>query len=653
MKDLYIDIETYSSVDLGKSGFYKYAESEDFEILLFAYKEDDAPTRVVDLATGEKMPDEVVEALKDPVITKHAYNAAFEWYCLNQAGYKTPIKQWECTMIHGLYCGYPAGLEAIGKALKLPTSKQKLIAGKALIRYFCSPCMATKINGRRTRNLPQHDPDKWQLFKEYNARDVEAEYEIEKILSAFPVPGFIQTEWQHDTGLNTRGVKVDEQLLAGALALDTMSTEELTDRAIELTGLDNPNSNAQLREWLNSRGVEVPNLQKATVEELLGGDLPDDVREMLTLRQKLGKTSVSKYTAMDTAKGKDGRIRGLLQYYGANRSGRWAGRLVQVQNLPRNYLKTLDGARRLVQKKNYTGVKLIYGNVPDTLSQLIRTAFIPEDGKKFIVSDFSAIEARIIAWLAGENWVLDVFKRGGDIYCATASQMFGVPVEKNGINGDLRQKGKVATLALGYQGGPNALIAMGALDMGITEKELPDIVSKWRTANPNIVSLWHEMERCALRTVETAEETYLAGLTLRTEADLIYGSSHFTIELPSGRKLFYASPRIDVNRFDRPAVHYMGLNQTTKKWEDIETYGGKLTENVVQAIARDCLAITLERVIAAGYTPVMHIHDEIVIEAEPDQSLEDVNAIFAEPIPWAPNLPLSGAGFESQYYMKD
>jgi DNA polymerase len=653
MRHLSIDIETYSSVDIGKAGAYKYAESEDFEILLFAYKVDDQETRVVDLASGETIPDNIITALRDPAVIKHAYNAAFEWICLNRAGYTTPIDQWRCTMVHGLYCGLPAGLEAIGKAIGLSEDKQKLTTGKALIRYFCKPCKATKSNGGRTRNLPRHDLNKWLLFKEYNAQDVEAEYSILQRLKAWPVPGFIQTEWVHDIEINARGVMIDEKLLRGALTLGAESTDRLKRRAQEITGLDNPKSNAQLLHWLKEQGIEPENMQKATIEKLLEGDLPGDVREVLEIKLKLGKTSTAKYTAMDATRGSDGRVRGLLQFYGANRSGRWAGRLVQVQNLPRNYLSTLDSARKMVRAANYDGVMAIYGGVPDTLSQLIRTAFIPAPGKKFIVSDFSAIEARVIAWLAGEEWVLDVFKRGGDVYCATASQMFGVPVEKHGVNSHLRQKGKVATLALGYQGGPKSLIAMGALNMGITENELPEIVDKWRLANPNIVQMWSRIERVALHTVRTAEETYFKGLTFRAETDLAYGLSAFTIELPSGRKLFYSSPTIEPNRFGREAIHYKDINQQTRKWEDNETYGGKLTENIVQAIARDCLAVTLERVIAAGYKPVMHIHDEIVIEADKDQRLEDVNKIFAEPIPWAPRLPLSGDGFESAYYKKD
>ena len=653
MKDLSIDIETYSSIDIGKAGSYRYAESEDFEVLLFAYKVDDHPTEVVDLASGEAIPAGIVDALKDPAVTKHAYNAAFEWWCLNRAGYETPIDQWECTMIHGMYCGYPAGLEAIGKAIGLPEDKQKLTIGKALIKYFCGPCKPTKSNGGRERNLPGHDMAKWELFRTYNRQDVETEYTIARRLDLWPVPDQVWTEWRHDIELNARGVAVDRDLVAGAITLSDRRTTELMERARELTGLANPKSNPQLLGWINRQGIGVDNLQKATIEDLLEADLPNDVAEVLRIRQQIGKTSVTKYEAMERAVCDDGRIRGLLQFYGANRTGRWAGRLVQVQNLPRNYLSTLDSAREMVKAQNYAGLRAIYGNVPDTLSQLIRTAFVPAPGNKFIVSDFSAIEARVIAWLAGEDWVLDVFKSGGDIYCATASQMFGVPVEKHGVNGDLRQKGKVATLALGYQGGTTALISMGALKMGIPEEELPEIVDKWRLANPHIVALWARVDKLTTYTVETAQPTYLSCITFRLEGGSDTDQKALTIELPSGRKLFYQSPHIGKNRFGRPSIHYLGTNQTTHKWEDHETYGGKLVENIVQAIARDCLAMTLERVIAAGYKPVMHIHDEIVIDATPDQKLDDVNAIFAEPIPWAPGLPLRGAGFESSYYMKD
>lgn len=654
MKDLYIDIETYSSVDISKSGSYKYAESEDFEVLLFAYKADDEPTKVVDLANEEKIPEDIIKALGDSNITKHAYNAAFEWYCLGGAGYNTDLKQWQCTMIHAMYCGYPSGLAATGKALGIAEDKQKLATGKALIKYFCSPCKATKANGGRKRNLPKHDPEKWKLFMEYNRQDVEAEYAIEQKLHAFPVPDIEWHYWTTDVVMNAIGISIDQRLVDGAIAIDEESNATLLAKAKALTGLANPKSNKQMLEWLQGKGVEVDNARKETITSLLEDEsIAPEIKEVLRVKQKLGKTSTKKYVAMKEAVTEEGKVKGLLQFYGANRTGRWAGRLVQVQNLPRNYLTTLDEARRLACRRDYQGLNAVYGNAPDTLSQLIRTAFVPSEGNKLIVSDFSAIEARVIAWLAGEEWVLDVFRNGGDIYCATASQMFGVPVEKNGINGELRQKGKVATLALGYQGGENALIQMGALDMGIPENDLPDIKMKWRAANQNIVKMWSDINQAAIETILDGTDHNLYHVTFRLEADVIHGSRYFTVELPSGRKLFYVNPYLGENRFGGSSIHFSGLNQTTKKWEDQETYGGKLVENIVQAIARDCLAITIDRVQKVGYSPVMHIHDEIVIDASKDQHLEDVNAIFAEPMPWAPGLPLSGAGFEASYYMKD
>lgn len=543
---LSIDIETKSSVDITKAGAYRYAQSEDFEILLFAYKYDEEDVQLVDLTVEERIPERILTALMNPNVVKHAYNAAFEWYCLNTAGYRTPLEQWNCTMIHGLYCGYTAGLDATGKAIGLPQDKQKLSTGKALIRYFCTPCKPTKSNGGRSWNLPKHAPEKWELFREYCKQDVVTENEILKRLQAFPVPKEEQRLWRMDILMNAYGVRVDTNLIAGALAIDSHSTECLTAEAFRITGLANPNSATQLQQWLSGKDVDVPNLQKATVEEYLQReDLPDDARKILEIRQQLGKTSIKKYVAMDTAKGADDRVRGLTQFYGANRTGRWAGRLVQLQNLPRNYLKTLDYARNLVKDKNYDGIKLLYGNVPDTLSQLIRTAFIPSDGNKFVVADFSAIEARVIAWLAGEQWVNEVFATHGKIYEATASQMFHVPIEKIAKGNpeySLRQKGKVATLALGYQGGTAALIAMGALNMGLAEEELPDIVQRWRSANPRIRDLWYAVEQAALTTMQTAQPQGIYGLIFRYEGDLVYGQSFLTVQLPSGRKLFYPKP---------------------------------------------------------------------------------------------------------------
>ena len=660
MKHLSIDIETRSSVDIGKAGLYKYAQSPDFRILLFAFQEDENPVEVVDLAQGEEIPEHAVRMLADPDVTKHAYNAAFEWYCLNRAGYQTPLKQWRCTMAHGLYCGYTAGLDATGKAIGLPQDKQKLAAGKALIRYFCVPCRPTKTNGNRTWNQPWHAKEKWELFKEYNRQDVVTERAILNRLEQFPMPEAEQKQWQMDVLMNAFGVRVDTELIKGALYIDAVSTQELTEEAVRITGLGNPNSGAQLVPWLNTQcGKErFQDIQKATVADALDHreDYPEDVQRMLEIRQQLGKTSIKKYVAMDTAKGEGDRVRGLTQYYGANRTGRWAGRMVQMQNLPRNYLKTLDYARDLVKDKNYAGLKLLYGNVPDTLSQLIRTAFIPSEGNKFVVSDFSAIEARVIAWLAGEQWVNEVFATHGKIYEATAAQMFGVPVEriaKGNPEYSLRQKGKVATLALGYQGGTSALIAMGALNMGLTEDELPDIVSRWRQANPRIRDLWYAVENAALAAMETARPQAIRGLIFALEGDLLYGQSFLTVRLPSGRKLYYPKPFLKENQFGKQALHYYTVGQQTRKWEVASTYGGKMTENIVQAIARDCLAVTLERIYDRGLQTVFHVHDEVIIDAPMETTVEEICDLMAEPIPWAPGLILNGAGFESSYYMKD
>lgn len=654
---LSIDIETKSSVDITKAGAYRYAQSEDFEILLFAYKYDEEDVQLVDLTVEERIPERILTALMNPNVVKHAYNAAFEWYCLNTAGYRTPLEQWNCTMIHGLYCGYTAGLDATGKAIGLPQDKQKLSTGKALIRYFCTPCKPTKSNGGRSWNLPKHAPEKWELFREYCKQDVVTENEILKRLQAFPVPKEEQRLWRMDILMNAYGVRVDTNLIAGALAIDSHSTECLTAEAFRITGLSNPNSATQLQQWLSGKGVDIPNLQKATVEEYLQReDLPDDARKILEIRQQLGKTSIKKYVAMDTAKGADDRVRGLTQFYGANRTGRWAGRLVQLQNLPRNYLKTLDYARNLVKDKNYDGIKLLYGNVPDTLSQLIRTAFIPSDGNKFVVADFSAIEARVIAWLAGEQWVNEVFATHGKIYEATASQMFHVPIEKIAKGNpeySLRQKGKVATLALGYQGGTAALIATGALNMGLAEEELPDIVQRWRSANPRIRDLWYAVEQAALTTMQTAQPQGIYGLIFRYEGDLVYGQSFLTVQLPSGRKLFYPKPFLQENQFGKMAIHYYTVGQQTRKWEVASTYGGKMTENIVQAIARDCLAETLKRIDRMGLQVVFHVHDEVIIDAPVSITVDEICDLMAEPIPWAPGLILKGAGFESDYYMKD
>lgn len=656
MRHLSIDIETKSSVDIGKAGLYKYVQSEDFEILLLAYRLDNGPVSIVDFTAGEKLPEHIKQALADPTVMKHAYNAAFEVYCLSVAGFDIDIDQWQCTMIHNMYCGYPASLEAAGKALGLPEDKQKLATGKALIRYFCKPCKPTKSNGGRTWNLPHHDSEKWELFKEYCMQDVITESTIESMLTAFPVPESEWWQWRNDTQMNTAGVRADRGLINGALYIDAVSRQELIDRSKDITGLDNPNSVQQLLPWLcEHAGHDIPNLQKATIADELEKDIPNDVRKILLIRQQLGKTSVKKYAAMAESMGANDRIRGISQFYGANRTGRWSGRLVQLQNLPRNYIKTLSGARNLVKLGNYEGVKMIYGNIPDTLSQLIRTAFIPEEGCKFIVADFSAIEARVIAWLAGETWANEVFATHGKIYEATASQMFHVPVEKIAKGNPeyaLRQKGKVATLALGYQGSPNALISQGALKMGLTEEELPEIVEKWRASNPHIVDMWKKLEQAALHVVKYGEPLSLYGLTMRLEGDLRYGHVYLTVELPSGRKLFYVKPFIKENKFGKQAVHFYGVG-VNKKWQPDSTYGGKLTENIVQAIARDCLAVTIRRLVEMGHKIVFHVHDEVIIEAPVDVTVKDITDVMAMPISWAPDLVLKGAGFECKFYQKD
>lgn len=660
-RHLSIDIETKSSVDIGKAGAYKYAQSPDFEILLFAYQEGTKPVELIDFTAGETLPERIRTALMNPNVIKHAYNAAFEWYCLNQAGYQTPIEQWRCTMVHGLYCGYPAGLDAAGKAVGLPQDKQKLRTGKALIQYFCVPCRPTKSNGGRTWNLPKHAPEKWELFREYCKGDVVTEHEILKRLIRYPVPEEEEQQWQTDIKMNAYGVRVDEALIDGALYIDSLSAGRLRDEAVQITGLANPNSNAQLLGWLQEKGLNIPDLRKETVaEKLVEKDLADDVRRALELRQQLGKTSIKKYVAMETAKGADGRVRGLTQFYGGNRTGRWAGRFVQLQNLPRNYLGTLDYARNLVKQKNYEGLKLLYGNVPDTLSQLIRTAFIPSEGHKLVVADFSAIEARVIAWLAGEQWVNEVFATHGKIYEATASQMFHVPVERI-VKGNpeyaLRQKGKVATLALGYQGGTNALIRMHALENGLTEEELPEIVQRWRAANPRIRDLWYKIEQAAITVMQTAKPQAINELIFALEGDMEYGQCFFTVRLPSGRKLYYAKPFLKEKETPfgqmKPALHYYGVNQDTKKWGVDHTYGGRMTENIVQAIARDCLAETLKRIDAKGLQVVFHVHDEVIVDAPLETTVEEICALMAEPMPWAPGLILKGAGFENNYYMKD
>ena len=656
-RHLSIDLETFSSVNIKKSGLYKYVQAADFQILLIGYSLDFRPTRVIDLAQGETIPAEIVHALQDPEIIKHAYNAPFEWYCLNKF-YYSPLEQWRCTMMHGLYCGYTAGLGPTAVALGLPEDKRKMGIGMALIRTFCVPTKPTAKNGQRTRTLPHHEPEKWQLFKTYCGQDVVTEMEVERKLSMFPVPDQEQRLWELDQRINAYGVAVDQGLIDGALHCNEVVTGELMAEAIGLSGLENPKSVKQLSKWLTDEaGEDVPDLTKATVSKLIKSTDNDTARRMLEIRQELSKTSVKKYTAMREAVCADGRVRGLLQFYGANRTGRWAGRLVQVHNLPKNHLETLSHARDCVKGKKVDALKVVYGNVPDTLSQLIRTAFIPSPGHVFLVSDFSAIEARVIAWLAGEQWRLDVFATHGKIYEASASQMFGVPLEKitkGNPEYDLRQKGKVAELALGYQGAVGALIKMGALNMGLTEDELPEIVRRWRQANRRIVDLWYSVENAALSVMRTGQAVGIKGLLLAREAHYNTGQDFLTITLPSGRKLFYVRPFLQENERGRQAIHYWGINQDTKKWETVSTYGGKLVENVTQAIARDCLAESLVRLNVAGYKTVMHVHDEGILDvpaAEAD--LDRVNEVMGQPLSWAPGLLLKSDGFMTKYYKKD
>ncbi len=655
MNHLNIDIETYSSVDIKTSGAYKYAASSDFEILLFAYSLNNDPVKIVDLARGEKIPKIILLLLNDPNCVKHAYNAAFEWWCLNQGGYKTDIEQWQCTMVQGLYCGYPAGLEQIGKALKLSQDKAKLTTGKALIKYFCVPCKSTKANGGRLRNLPHHEPEKWQIFKDYCVQDVVTEMEVLRYFEEFPVPEKEWDLWRFDILMNSEGVKMDRQMVENAIHMDVVTELFLEDEVKHITGLANPNSTAQLKSWLTSQGLEIENLQKGTVSELVE-TTEGNVKRILEIRQELSKTSTKKYVAMREGAGSDDRVRGLLQFYGANRTGRYAGRLVQVQNLPRNYLDTLDTARELVKSGDLDTLELFYGNIPDTLSQLIRTAFIPEAGKKFIVADFSAIEARVIAWLAGEEWRQNVFRTHGKIYEASASQMFGVPLErivKGNKEYELRQKGKIAELALGYGGSVGALKAMGADKMGLNDDELQDIVNRWRASNKRIYDLWQQLGGAAAYVIENKEAVSIKGLILAYEYDFISGLDFMTIQLPSKRKLYYASPGTTLSKWNTTAITYKGVNQTTRKWETQESYGGKLVENVTQAIARDCLAESLLRIKNAGYKTVMHIHDETVNEVEESVTVDELCDIMGQDIDWAPGLILRADGFESCYYKKD
>lgn len=663
MIHLSIDLETYSDVNLKKAGLYRYVQSPAFEILLFAYSLDGAPTQVVDMAQGEKIPLEVVHALTDPQCLKHAYNAAFEWYCLSKyMGAQLPPSQWRDTMLHGLYAGYTAGLDATGRALGIPEDKQKLATGKALIRYFCVPCKPTKSNGGRTRNYPHHDPEKWELFKTYNGQDVVAEMEIERRLSVFPVPDFIQKQWETDLLINARGVAVDMDFCEGALELGETIRTQLTDEAVQLSGLQNPNSVKQLARWLSAEtGDDITTLRKETIKELLGRDNADHVQRMLEIRQELGKTSTKKYDAIEAAVCDDGRVRGLLQFYGANRTGRWAGRLVQVQNLPRTYTEPLEFARELVKGRKLDALRTVYGSPNDTLSQLIRTAFVAAPGNVLIDADFSAIEARVISWLADEEWRLEVFRTHGKIYEASASQMFGVPLErikKGNPEYSLRQRGKVAELALGYQGGVPAMRQMdtGKLLADLPDEEIKDIVDKWRNTNPKIRNLWYSFNDAAIRVIQNGGSLRVRCCTFARECDCIRGTTCMTISLPSGRKLYYVEPSVGENRWGGPSITYMGVNDKNK-WGRIETYGGKLVENVVQAIARDCLAQAIEHLEAAGLPVVFHIHDEVVIDTAAfdtnDAMLDKVVKIMSTPIPWAEGLPLGADGWVGAFFKKD
>lgn len=646
MKNLSIDIETYSPVSLQKAGVYRYAESPDFEVLLFGYSADGEPVRVVDLASGEALPQEIIAALEDEAVTKWAFNAQFERVCLSRllgypAGEYLDPGSWRCTMVWSAYMGLPLSLEGAGAVLGL--DRQKLREGKDLIKLFCTPCAPTKANGGRTRNLPRHLPEKWERFKAYNIRDVEVERSIQEKLARFPVPESVWDEYHIDQEINDRGVSIDRKLVREAIRMDAQSNAELTAAMKRLTALDNPNSVQQMKQWLWDNGLETETLGKKAVAEMLK-TAPAELREVLTLRQQLAKSSVKKYQAMESAVCSDGRARGMFQFYGAARTGRWAGRLIQMQNLPQNHLSDLRDARELVRSGNFAAVKMLYEDVPDTLSQLIRTAFVPRDGAKFIVSDFSAIEARVIAWYAGEQWRQEVFAKGGDIYCASASQMFKVPVEKHGVNGHLRQKGKIAELALGYGGSVGALKAMGALEMGLDEAELKPLVDAWRGSNPRIVEFWWDVDRAAKTAVadRTAVETH----GVRFE----YRSGFLFIILPSGRRLAYVKPRIEQNSFGGESITYEGVGGT-KKWDRLESYGPKFVENIVQATARDILCYAMRTLRCCSIT--MHIHDELVIEADPRVSLDAVCEQMGRTPPWAEGLLLRADGYECDFYMKD
>ncbi|MGR5573119.1 DNA polymerase [Limosilactobacillus fermentum] len=644
MKQISIDIETYSSTNLNQTGVYRYADSKDFELLLFGYAIDFGPVKVIDLTQGESIPPQVIKALDDPTIIKSAFNAQFERVCLSRfVSHRLKPAGWHCSRVWSATLGLPLSLRDVGTVLGLP--RQKITAGKELVRYFCTPCKPTKANQNRTRNFPYHAPDKWQQFKQYNQRDVEVEMEITQKLERFPVP---QNEWENywmDQDINDCGIRIDQQLVNQAIKCQGEFHDQYLKKSQQLTGLDNPNSPLQLKEWLQRQGVKTDSLSKASVAQLLE-TTTGTVHQVLALRQLLSKSSVKKYQAMQKAMCQDGRVHGLLQFYGANRTGRWAGRLVQVQNLPRNSMPDLEEARALVKQGNTTALAMLYDSVPEVLSQLIRTAFIPSEGHHFYVADFSAVEARVIAWLSGEQWRQKAFANNEDIYCVSASQMFGVPVVKYGINGELRQKGKIAELALGYGGSIGALKAMGATKLGLTEDELPPLVEMWRQASPHIVQFWWDVDKAAKECIKTHLPQTTHGMKF------IYRSGCMFLRLRSGRYLCYPKPKIGTNRFGSESITFMGIN-TVKKWDRIETYGAKLVENIVQATSRDLLAGAMRRLETAGNPVVMHIHDEAVIDAPTDRSLDTIVKIMIEVPDWADGLILNAAGFVGDFYKKD
>ena len=644
MKQISIDIETYSSTDLNQTGVYRYANSDDFELLLFGYAADFGPVKVVDITQGEKIPTEILKALDDPTIIKSAFNAQFERVCLSRfVGHRLKPVSWHCSRVWSASLGLPLSLRDVGTVLGLP--RQKITAGKELVRYFCTPCKPTKSNQNRTRNFPYHAPDKWQQFKQYNQRDVEVEMEITKKLERFPVS---QNEWENywmDQDINDRGIPIDQQLVNNAIKCQNIFHDQYLQTAKELTQLSNPNSPLQLKDWLHQQGIKTNSLSKASVAQLLQ-TTTGTVHQVLALRQLLSKSSVKKYQAMQKAMCQDGRVHGLLQFYGANRTGRWAGRLVQVQNLPRNSMPDLEEARELVKQGNVPALAMLYDSVPDVLSQLIRTAFIPSKNHHFYVADFSAVEARVIAWLSNEKWRQESFAKNEDIYCASASQMFGVPVVKHGINGELRQKGKIAELALGYGGSIGALKAMGATKLGLTDDELPPLVQMWRNASPHIVQFWWDVDKAAKECIKTHLPQTTHGMKF------IYRSGCMFLRLRSGRYLCYPKPKIGTNRFGSESITFMGIN-TVKKWDRIETYGAKLVENIVQATSRDLLAEAMRRLEATENTVVMHIHDEAVIDAPSNRSLDTMVQLMTEVPDWANGLILNAAGFVSDFYKKD